>query len=82
VDAQGHPFVLEINSMASLGQGGAYVLAARAAGYSFADLACRIVDCAHERYFGKPATRDVIPMVAATEDVSEQTRLKQGGLTA
>lgn len=55
IDGEGNPFVLEINSMASLGQGGAYVLAARTAGLSFRDLACRIVDVAHQRYFGEPA---------------------------
>ena len=82
VDAEGRPFVLEINSMASLGQGGAYVLAARAAGYSFADLACRIVDCAHERYFGKPAARDVIPIAPVRDAGPDPALLKQGGRTA
>lgn len=58
IDENGRPFVLEINSMASLGQGGAYVLAARTAGYSFPGLVNRIVDVAHERYFGCPAPRE------------------------
>ncbi|MCA9728363.1 MAG: ATP-grasp domain-containing protein [Candidatus Eisenbacteria bacterium] len=58
IDENGQPFVLEINSMASLGQGGAYVLAAKTAGYTFAQLVNRIVDVAHERYFGGPAPRD------------------------
>ncbi len=57
VDPQGNPFVLEVNSMASLGQGGAYVLAARTAGYEFPQLVTRIVDHAHARYFGEPAPR-------------------------
>lgn len=62
IDPEGNPFVLEINSMASLGQGGAYVLAARTAGYSFSDLACRIIDHAHQRYFGEAAPRhDTLP---------------------
>lgn len=55
IDASGRPSVLEINSMASLGWGGAYVLAARHAGFSFPELVCAIVDSAHKRYFGTPA---------------------------
>jgi D-alanine-D-alanine ligase len=57
IDAEGNPFVLEINSMASLGSTGSYVLAARTAGYSFAALINRILDVSHERYFGVPAPR-------------------------
>ncbi len=58
IDSAGNPFVLEINSMASLGAGGSFVRAAEAAGYSFSGLACRILDLAHLRYFGTPAPRD------------------------
>jgi D-alanine-D-alanine ligase len=58
IDRSGNPFVLEINSMASLGEGGAFVLAAKTAGYTFSGLVCRILDVAHERYFGVPAPRD------------------------
>jgi D-alanine-D-alanine ligase len=58
IDSSGQPFVLEINSMASLGEGGSFVRAALQAGYSFASLVSRIVDIAHERYFGVPAPRD------------------------
>ena len=55
VDADKNPYVLEINSMASLGRTGSYVLAARTAGYDFAALINRIVDEAHRRYFGAHA---------------------------
>ncbi len=55
LDAGGNPFVLEINSMASLGSGSSYVMAAQTAGYAFPTLIRRIVDVAHERYFGTPA---------------------------
>ncbi|HEY6006354.1 MAG TPA: ATP-grasp domain-containing protein [Anaeromyxobacter sp.] len=58
IDAAGSPYVLEINSMASLGASGSYVLAARTAGHSFATLAGRIVDVAHARYFDVPAPRE------------------------
>ncbi len=55
IDHTGAPYVLEINSMASLGWGGAYVMAARQAGYNFTELVCEIVNSAHIRYFGAPA---------------------------
>jgi KamA family protein/D-alanine--D-alanine ligase len=58
VDAFGNPFVLEINTMASLGAGGSFVLAAEKAGYSFQSLSRRILDIAHQRYFGRPAPSD------------------------
>jgi D-alanine-D-alanine ligase len=67
LDRHGNPFVLEINSMASLGQGGAYVTSARAAGYDFDRLILRIVDVAHERYFGCAA-----PSGAAADLASNQ----------
>jgi D-alanine-D-alanine ligase len=57
IDAQGNPFVLEINSMASLGLSGSYMLAATTAGYTVADVVRRILDVAHRRYFGTPAPR-------------------------
>jgi D-alanine-D-alanine ligase len=52
VNHSGQPFVLEINSMASLGEGGSFVRAAVQAGYTFPSLVSRILDIAHERYFG------------------------------
>ena len=57
VDAGGNPYVLEINSMASLGRTGSFVLAAQVAGYDFAAMINRILDEAHTRYFGVPAPR-------------------------
>lgn len=59
IDAAGNPFVLEINSMASPGSTGSYVLAARTAGYDFGSLVNRILEVAHERYFGVRAPRDL-----------------------
>jgi D-alanine-D-alanine ligase len=58
IDKNETPYVLEINSMASLGGAGSYVLAASAAGYSFAELVDRILNVAHDRYFGIPALHD------------------------
>ena len=57
VDTGGNPYVLEINSMASLGRTSSYVLAAQTAGYDFAALVNRILDEAHRRYFGCPVPR-------------------------
>lgn len=50
IDPFGNPYVLEINSMASLGQGGTFVLAARNAGYTFESLINEIVKVAWTRY--------------------------------
>ena len=52
IDKSGNPYVLEINSMASLGETGSYVFAARTAGYSLATLVNRIVEVAASRYDG------------------------------
>jgi D-alanine-D-alanine ligase len=57
IDADGRPWVLEINSMASLGATGSYVLAAQAAGYTMPGLVNRILDIAHRRYFGSVVPR-------------------------
>lgn len=59
IDVFGNPFVLEINSMASLGPGGSFVRAAQKAGYDFTSLVARILDAAHERYFRAPAPKDI-----------------------
>ncbi|MDH5762777.1 MAG: M20/M25/M40 family metallo-hydrolase [Nitrospinota bacterium] len=53
MDDQGNLYILELNSMASLGLTGSYVLAAKTAGYSYESLINRMLDVAVERYFGK-----------------------------
>ena len=50
IDAASNPYVLEINSMASLGAGGSYVCAARSAGYTYEGLVNRILRVALDRY--------------------------------
>jgi len=50
VDPAGRPYVLEINSMASLGQGGSFVMAAKEVGYTFESLINHIVDITSLRY--------------------------------
>ncbi len=73
LDGDGNPYVLEINSMATLGQKGGFVLAARKAGYTFKQLIWRIVDLAHERYYGSPAPRG-FEIPAADTSKSARTR--------
>jgi len=53
MDADENLYILEINSMASLGKTGSYVRAAKEAGYSYQSLVNRMLDVAAARYFGK-----------------------------
>jgi len=52
VDKHGNPFVLEVNSMASLSQNSSFVKAASATGLSYNRLIQRIIEIASQRYFG------------------------------
>jgi D-alanine-D-alanine ligase len=51
LDAHDNIYLLEINSMASLGETGSYPTAARVAGYTFESLVNRMLDVASVRYF-------------------------------
>jgi len=53
VDLNGNVYVLEINSMASLGLNGSFVASAAALGYDYNILVNKILQVAHLRYFGK-----------------------------
>ena len=53
MDEKGNLYILELNSMASLGYTGSYVFAAKTAGYTYESLINRMLDVAVERYFGK-----------------------------
>jgi D-alanine-D-alanine ligase len=53
MDTEGNIFILEINSMASLGSTGSYVHSAKVAGYNFNALINRMLDVAAIRYFGE-----------------------------
>lgn len=61
IDEQGTPYVLEVNSLPSLGQNGSFVKGAEAVGLDFAALVNRLVDVAASRYFG---TEDPAPELA------------------
>lgn len=52
IDKEGNPYILEINSMPSLGANGSYVFAANKAGLSYANLVNLFIETAAKRYFG------------------------------
>jgi len=52
MDFEGNVYILELNSMASLGLTGSYVHAAKAAGYTYDSLINKILETAALRYFG------------------------------
>ncbi len=64
LDGDGKLYVLEINSLPSLGPRGSYVCAAQRAGLDFAALVNRLVEVASARYFGTPRPR----LVGRAED--------------
>ncbi|NJP38395.1 M20/M25/M40 family metallo-hydrolase [Alkalicoccus luteus] len=53
IDRDGNPYILEVNSMASLGADGSLVFAADKLGMDYAALVNRLIDVTCERYFGK-----------------------------
>jgi D-alanine-D-alanine ligase len=55
LDDQGRLFILEINSLPSLGEHGSYTIAAQHIGLDFSALVNRIVEVASARYFGTPS---------------------------
>ncbi|MES9994466.1 MAG: ATP-grasp domain-containing protein [Candidatus Thiodiazotropha sp.] len=54
MDSDGNLYVLEVNSLPSLGEHGSYVAAADAEGLDFTGLVNRLVEVASARYFGTP----------------------------
>ena len=53
MDAAGNFYILELNSMASLGKGGSLYYGAKTAGYTYEGMINKILDVAAERYFGQ-----------------------------
>jgi D-alanine-D-alanine ligase len=60
LDADGKLYVLEVNSLPSLGEHGSYVAAAEAMGLDFAGLVNRLVEVASARYFGTPNPPELV----------------------
>ena len=54
LDERDNIYLLEINSMASLGRTGSYPAAAKVAGYSYENLVNKMLDVASVRYFSTP----------------------------
>ena len=54
LDADGNLYILEINSLPSLGEHGSYTIAAKDIGLDFPALINRLVEVASARYFGTP----------------------------
>lgn len=52
LDKEGNPYILEINSLPSLGRGGSYVFAAEKIGLDYGTLVNALLETAAKRYFG------------------------------
>jgi D-alanine-D-alanine ligase len=59
LDPDGNLYVLEVNSLPSMGEHGSYTIAAERAGLDFDKLVCRLVDVSSARYFGTPSPPDI-----------------------
>ena len=60
LDAEDKLFILEINSLPSLGEHGSYVAAAEKMGMDFTALINRLVEVATARYFGTPSPPELV----------------------
>jgi len=61
LDNEGNVYILELNSLPSLGAHGSYTIAAEKAGLDFPALVNRLVEVASTRYFGTPAPPIIHP---------------------
>ncbi len=69
LDADGNLYILEVNSLPSLGERGSYVTAAAKVGLDFPKLINRLVEVAAARYFGTPTPP---PVTARSADAETQ----------
>ena len=76
MDMDGKPYILEINSMASLGRTGSYLYAAQTAGYTYETLVNRMLDVAAVRYFGQPDPASLDTPEAKTTDDTQPLRVR------
>ena len=67
LDEAGNLYLLELNSLPSLGFRGSFVIGAEHAGLDFASLVNRLVEVASARYFGTPS-----PAFISTKEVSRK----------
>lgn len=69
LDEKGDFYILEINSMATLGPTGSYPFAAKAAGFEYNDLVNRMLDVAAKRYFGQEYSANKIQTNKPEENI-------------
>ena len=70
----GHFYVLELNSMASLGKSGSYYAAAKTTGYSYDSLINKMLDVAALRYFGESHISEISPENIETQPLRSVIR--------
>ena len=84
LDKKGRLFILEVNSLPSLGEHGSYTIAAQHVGLDFAALVNRMVEVASARYFGTPhppkvgirekdAEKNIFSFITSRRDQMERT---------
>ena len=64
LDKEGRLYILEINSLPSLGEHGSYLVGATAVGLDFPKFINRLVEVASARYFGTPSPPTLTPAKA------------------
>jgi len=74
LDEDDNIYLLEINSMASLGESGSYPTAAKVAGYNFESLVNRMLDVASVRYF--TTTNSQEENIKSTPKMSQTSRMR------
>jgi D-alanine-D-alanine ligase len=84
LDKKGRLFILEVNSLPSLGEHGSYTIAAQNAGLDFSALVNRMVEVASTRYFGTPhppkvdirekdARKNIFSFITSRRDLMERS---------
>ncbi len=76
IDADDTPYILEINSLPSLGEHGSFVEAADAAGLDFTGLVNELVKVASARYFATPTVSEVGWDATGTQDAMVRTLIQ------
>ena len=76
MDKDENIYILELNSMASLGMGGSFYHAAKTAGYTYESLINKILDVATIRYFGSSQQTETEPDLTQPLRVVARTYLR------
>jgi D-alanine-D-alanine ligase len=78
MDEGNNIYLLEINSMASLGETGSYPTAAKVAGYSFENLVNKMLDVASVRYFsGNTASANITKETSLASKLRNFIKIRQ-----